>query len=164
MEMEMPAFVSACRRTALAASLLLGASAAAMPPPVEVAPVVASTDAELARTLTALIADAGREGHFAAAAADEALVPAECALDAPDRDRCLADSARAAAVANLVFVVAAPTESGARLACIAGDAARARQAEISLTDANASDAAVRLRQRSALAGCIIGALHAPPRS
>ena len=159
----MARFVSAYLKKAVATSALLGAPAAAMPPPVPVAPVVASADAELARTMTALVADAAREGHFDAAAVD-ASIPRQCALDAAERDRCFADSARSAAVPNLVFVVASPTASGVRLSCIGADAGRAQQAEIALAEANGSDDLARLRQRSALAGCIIGALHAPSRT
>lgn len=134
-----------------------------MPPPVEVTPLVASVDPGLESEVAELIAAAGRDGHFAATAADPALVPNRCALDAPERDRCLAGAARAAAVENLVFVVVWSGEDSSSLACIANDPARAQQTVISLDEANGSDAMARLRQRSALAGCIIGALHAPPR-
>ena len=149
----------------LAVAGLLAPSAGAIPPAVEVAPLVASADAhaELARTVTALIAEAGRDGHFAALDVDPELIPAQCALDAPERDRCFSDAASAADVANLVYVIAEPASGGARLACIGGDAARAQQVEIRLADAQGTSSQARLRQRSALAGCIIGALHAPPR-
>lgn len=150
----------------LAMAGLLATSAGAMPPAVEVAPLVASADAhaELARTVTALIAESGNDGHFAALDVDPELIPTECALDAPERDRCFSEAASAAAVATLVFVIAEPVSGGARLACIAGDAARAQLVDIRLADASGTDPLVRLRQRSALAGCIIGALHAPRRT
>lgn len=152
------------RQVASAAVGLAAASAGAVPPPVEVSPVVVAAEGDLVRDLSALIDALGANGHFSATPADPALIPSACALDDPERERCFAEAARESEVANLVYVVAEPAaESRTRISCIAQDSARSRQEELSVAIATAEDAQAALQERSALSRCIIGALHAPPR-
>jgi len=150
---------------AAAAALAAPGAARALPPPVPVAPVVVTADRATAEALRALVADMTRQGHFDAALA----VPPgrdSCAdVGETMRATCYASAARFAGIADRVYLHVAPGGEGSalRLHCIGPDQDRAQRAELDLAAALASDPAVARPQRQALASCLIGALHAPPR-
>jgi hypothetical protein len=141
------------------------ASAAAVPPPVEASPVVITADpqGEFGRAVSGLVHELGR-GHISAIPVPVGIGPPDCRLDDPERLPCFAEAARHSAMGQLVFVLAEPAGERARISCVGQDSARSQQAEISLEIARGSDEIAALRERSTLSGCIIGALHAPPRA
>ena len=142
---------------------LAGTTAEAMPPPVPVAPLVVPGEGELVHAVTELVRELATTGHYAATPAGPSLLPSACEVDDPERARCYAQAAREHGVPDLVYVIAEPAEAGARISCIGADDARSQQAELSIAAAAGSDEQAALRERNALAGCIIGALHAPRR-
>src|SRR5688500_18958161 len=100
------------------AALALAAAATpveAVPPPVEVTPLVIAADAQgdVQRAATELVHDLGQAGHFAAEPPPPILASANCRLDDPERERCFAEAARDAPVSHAVFVLAEP--AGARV-------------------------------------------------
>ena len=149
-------------------ALLFAAPAAAMPPPVDVSPVVISApeDARLRGELVQLIERIGGEGHVAlrgVAGTDGTFD--RCLLDHRPSRACLARYApkRQEAEPTVSVIIDDPQwrQASVRVRCVGSDERRARGIELYLHDA-LDDRSNALQQKANLAGCLIGALYGTP--
>ena len=153
---------------AAAAALLSAASAGAMPPPVPVAPTLVTTadDPGLAAQIAELLAKLDG-GHYALrpeAISSEAL--AACKFDRPSACASAAIRERVgAATPTLALFVDHPRwrSAAVRVRCVGADATRAREIRLHVRDALRGTLDVDRAERSALATCLIGALHGTAR-
>ena len=156
------------RASPIVLALLLPATAAAMPPPVEVAPLVLSAPAESKNRaeLVELIEMMGKEGHFTVqniAQDSQALDP--CWKARRSDRHCLAKLAPAwpEGVPRVAVVIDSPEwqMAAVRVRCIGPDVARARIIDLYLSDARSGHPNA-LQEKAKLAGCMIGAIYGSP--
>ena len=146
----------------------LPVTAAAMPPPVPVAPMVLSApaDSNVRAELVELIEAMGKEGHFTLAAiAQSDLAQADCLQASLPDAACLATIApkRVEGEPEMSVVVDTPEwrMAAVRVRCIGPDVKRVREIQLYLSDARSGHPNA-LQEKANLAGCMIGALYGSP--
>jgi hypothetical protein len=146
--------------TALSAS-----GALALPPPVDMAPVVviASHQPELAAPSQKLIGLLSRDKWIATSlATTEPARLAEC-LTSDEWKACAAAvlaSSTAAPSSVAVFIDHPAWQSAAiRMRCVGSDSSKASEVRVHLDDALVADGQIAPQERQRAASCLIGALH-----